>query len=81
MLWYTALLHPDNPLAATLAHSCIEAVKVVELPRGEYLLVFGTLAAYVDQHGRRTRDREIMYPAVPTAFSKYNNLITFLLAR
>ncbi|GLV45544.1 genghis khan [Carabus blaptoides fortunei] len=64
-----SLLHPDNPLAATLAHSCIEAVKVVELPRGEYLLVFGTLAAYVDQHGRRTRDREIMYPAVPTAFS------------
>lgn len=64
-----SLLHVDNPLQATLAHSSIEAVRIVELPRNEYLLVFGTLAAYVDQNGRKTRDREIMYPAVPTAFT------------
>lgn len=63
------LLHVENPLQASLSHSAIEAVRVVELPRNEYLLVFGTLAAYVDHNGRKTRDREIMYPAVPTAFT------------
>lgn len=33
---------------------------------GELLLVFQTLAIYVDLQGRKSRDREIMYPAVPT---------------
>lgn len=62
-----SLLHPENPLCATLSCSSVEALKVIELPRREYLLVFSTLAAYVDKHGRKSRDREIMYPAVPTA--------------
>ncbi|XP_076263093.1 serine/threonine-protein kinase gek isoform X1 [Rhynchophorus ferrugineus] len=64
-----SLLHPENPLNATLSCSAVDALRVIELPRREYLLVFGTLAAYVDKHGRKTRDREIMYPAVPTAIS------------
>lgn len=34
---------------------------------GEYLLVFQTLSIYVDSQGRKSRDREIMYPALPTA--------------
>lgn len=62
-----SLLHPENPLQATLSCSGVEALRVIELPRNEYLLVFGTLAAYVDRHGRKSRDREIMYPALPTA--------------
>lgn len=37
---------------------------------GEYLLVFQTLAIYVDLQGRKSRDREIMYPAVPTHISE-----------
>lgn len=65
-----ALLHPENPLYATITCSAVDALRVIELPRREYLLVFGTLAAYVDKHGRKSRDREIMYPAVPTAISK-----------
>ncbi|KAJ8936856.1 hypothetical protein NQ318_012819 [Aromia moschata] len=64
-----SLLHPENPLYATITCSTVEALRVVELPRHEYLLVFGTLAAFVDRHGRRSRDREIMYPAVPTAIA------------
>lgn len=36
---------------------------------GEFLLVFQTLAIYVDLQGRKSRDREIMYPAVPTHIS------------
>ncbi|KAH0819296.1 hypothetical protein GEV33_003495 [Tenebrio molitor] len=62
-----SLLNPENPLHSTLACNAVEALRVIELPRHEYLLVFGTLAAYVDRHGRKSRDREIMYPAVPTA--------------
>jgi serine/threonine-protein kinase MRCK len=42
----------------------------VELAHGEYLLAFHTLAIYVDSQGRKSRDTEIMYPAVPTAISK-----------
>ncbi|KAH1010754.1 hypothetical protein HUJ05_005003 [Dendroctonus ponderosae] len=66
---FISLLHPENPLYATITCSSVEALRVIELPRREYLLVFGTLAAYVDKHGRKSRDREIMYPAVPTAIS------------
>ncbi|CAG9761230.1 unnamed protein product [Ceutorhynchus assimilis] len=66
---FISLLHPENPLYATITCSAVEALRVIELPRREYLLVFGTLAAYVDKHGRKSRDREIMYPAVPTAIS------------
>lgn len=39
------------------------------LGHGEFLLVFQTLAIYVDLQGRKSRDREIMYPAVPTHIS------------
>lgn len=43
---------------------------------GEFLLVFQTLAIYVDLQGRKSRDREIMYPAVPTHISKsYTGLV------
>lgn len=43
----------------------------VELGHGEYLLAFHTLAIYVDGQGRKSRDTEIMYPAVPVAISLY----------
>lgn len=43
---------------------------------GEYLLVFQTLAIYVDLQGRKSRDREIMYPAVPKHISKCLNSST-----
>lgn len=61
------MLHPDNPLYQMITCNSIDALRVIELPRHEYLLVFGTLAAYVDRNGRKSREREIMYPAVPTA--------------
>lgn len=64
-----ALLHHENPLHTTLSCSAVEALRVIELPRHEYLLVFSSLAAYVDRHGRRSREREIMYPALPTGIS------------
>ncbi|CAH1967830.1 unnamed protein product [Acanthoscelides obtectus] len=66
---FVSLLHPENPLCPTLNCSNVEALRVIELPRHEYLLIFSTLAAYVDRHGRKSRDREIMYPAIPTAIA------------
>lgn len=56
----------------------MEALRVIELPRHEYLLVFSTLAAYVDRHGRRSREREIMYPALPTAIGTSKKMRLFI---
>jgi serine/threonine-protein kinase MRCK len=41
----------------------------------EYLLVFQTLAIYVDQQGRKTRSNEIMYPAMPTFITHENEFL------
>lgn len=67
---FLALVHPDNSLLGFLTYSTIDALRCIELSRGEFLLVFQTLAVYVDSQGRKSRDREIMYPAVPTGVSK-----------
>ncbi|CAD1468579.1 unnamed protein product [Heterotrigona itama] len=64
-----ALVHSENTLLGFLTYSAVDALRCIELPRGEFLLVFHTLAVYVDSQGRKSRDREIMYPAVPTAVS------------
>lgn len=65
-------------------YSGVDAWRVIELQSsqgaggyGEFLLVFQTLSIYVDIQGRKSRDREIMYPAVPTHISKF--LFFFLL--
>lgn len=74
---FSALVHPENQLNAFLMYSGVDAWRVIELQSsqgsggyGEFLLVFQTLSIYVDIQGRKSRDREIMYPAVPTHISK-----------
>lgn len=62
-------------MCAFLNYSGVDAVRVIEIQCpggifGEYLLVFQTLAIYVDLQGRKSRDREITYPANPTHISK-----------
>ncbi|XP_018400468.1 PREDICTED: serine/threonine-protein kinase MRCK beta [Cyphomyrmex costatus] len=64
-----SLVHAENTLLGFLTYSAVDALRCIELTRGEFLLVFHTLAVYVDSQGRKSRDREIMYPAVPTAVS------------
>lgn len=64
-----ALIHADNPLLGFLAYSGVDSMLAVELGHGEFLLAFHTLAIYVDSQGRKSRDTEIMYPAVPVAIS------------
>jgi len=70
---FSALVHAENTLLGFLTYSAVDALRCIELTRGEFLLVFHTLAVYVDNQGRKSRDREIMYPAIPTAVSKYIN--------
>lgn len=71
-------MHPENQLCAFLNYSNVDAWRVIEIPgHGEFLLVFQTLAIYVDLQGRKSRDREIMYPAVPTHISVYHILLKF----
>jgi serine/threonine-protein kinase MRCK len=53
-----------------LAYSAVDAMLAVELNSKEFLLVFQTLAVYVDAQGRKSREKEIMYPAIPLAVSK-----------
>jgi len=62
-----SLVHPDNQMLGFLAYNPVDALGAIELPRGEFLLVFNTLGVYVDLQGRKSRDVEIMYPAQPTA--------------
>ena len=69
-IFFLALVHPDNQLLGFLAYSAVDAMRAIELSRGEFLLVFQTLGVYVDAQGRKSRDREIMYPAIPQAVSK-----------
>lgn len=70
-IFFLALVHPDNQLLGFLAYSAVDAMRAIELPRGEFLLVFQNLGVYVDSQGRKSRDREIMYPAIPQAVSKF----------
>lgn len=60
-----SLVHPDNQMLGFLAYNPVDALGAVELPNREFLLVFNTLGVYVDMQGRKSRDREIMYPALP----------------
>merc|ERR1719328_273803 len=60
-----SLVHPDNQMLGFLAYNPVDALGAIELPRGEFLLVFNTLGVYVDLQGRKSRDKEIMYPALP----------------
>jgi len=67
-------VHPDNHLLGFLSCSAVDALRAVELrDRGEFLLVFQTLGVYVDAQGRKSRDRELMYPAVPLAVGVLDN--------
>ena len=54
-----------------------EALCCIEVTRGEYLLVFNLLAVYVDASGRKSREKELMYPALPTAVGE--DLINLLI--
>ncbi len=43
-----SLVHPDNQMLGFLAYNPVDALGAIELPRGEFLLVFNSLGVYVD---------------------------------
>ena len=73
-----SLVHPDNQMLGFLAYNPVDALGAIELPRGEFLLVFNTLGVYVDLQGRKSREVEIMYPAqVLCSTLLYSSLLQF----
>lgn len=65
-----ALVHPESQSLGFLPMTQCEALTCVEVNRAEFLLVFNLLAVYVDTAGRKSREKEIMYPAIPTTIGK-----------
>lgn len=65
------LVHPDASSLSFLTMSPVDALGAYELSKNEYLLVFSTLGVFVDAQGRKSRDKEVMFPAQPlyVAFS------------
>ncbi|CAL4060084.1 unnamed protein product, partial [Meganyctiphanes norvegica] len=70
-----SLVHPDSQSLGFLSMIQCEALCCIEVRSGEYLLVFNLLAVYVDAAGRKSRDKEIMYPAIPTAIGTCDGLL------
>lgn len=70
IFFFAALVHPESQSLGFLPTMQCEALTCVEVSRVEFLLVFNLLAVYVDSAGRKSREKEIMYPAIPTAIGE-----------
>ncbi|KAF7704495.1 hypothetical protein HF521_021567 [Silurus meridionalis] len=63
----TSLLHPEDHTLAFIGQLGLDALCSVEISSKELLLCFSSIGVYVDCQGRRSRQQELMWPAVPTA--------------
>ena len=63
------LVNQDDPKLNFISHMPVEALLAVELSNEEYLLVFSSLGIYVDQHGKKSREIELLWPAAPITAS------------
>ncbi|XP_026790270.3 serine/threonine-protein kinase MRCK alpha isoform X6 [Pangasianodon hypophthalmus] len=63
----TSLLHPEDHTLAFIGQLGLDALCAVEISIKELLLCFSSIGVYVDCQGRRSRQQELMWPAVPTA--------------
>lgn len=73
-----SLLHPEDHTLAFITQQGLDALCAVEISGKELLLCFSCIGVYVDSHGRRSRQQELMWPAVPTSCCKniiFTNLI------
>ncbi|XP_065311097.1 serine/threonine-protein kinase Genghis Khan isoform X1 [Dermacentor albipictus] len=68
------LVQPDNNLSF-LHHNPMDAFMAVELPNNEYLLVFSQLGVFVNGQGKKTRDKEVMFSAVPLSVSYFDSYL------
>ncbi|XP_072295636.1 serine/threonine-protein kinase MRCK alpha, partial [Eucyclogobius newberryi] len=62
-----SLLHPDDHTLAFIPQQSLDALCAVEISSKELLLCFSSIGVYVDSQGRRSRQQELMWPAVPNA--------------
>ncbi|MCI4382578.1 hypothetical protein PGIGA_G00016590 [Pangasianodon gigas] len=63
----TSLLHPEDHTLAFIGQLGLDTLCAVEISSKELLLCFSSIGVYVDCQGRRSRQQELMWPAVPTA--------------
>uniref|UniRef100_A0A8C4FBD5 Serine/threonine-protein kinase MRCK alpha n=1 Tax=Dicentrarchus labrax TaxID=13489 RepID=A0A8C4FBD5_DICLA len=61
------LLHQEDHTLAFIPQQNLEALCAVEISSKELLLCFSAIGVYVDSQGRRSRQQELMWPAVPIA--------------
>ncbi|XP_063757517.1 serine/threonine-protein kinase MRCK alpha isoform X6 [Eleginops maclovinus] len=59
------LLHHEDHTLAFIPQQGLEALCAVEISSKELLLCFSSIGVYVDSQGRRSRQQELMWPAVP----------------
>ncbi|XP_074078939.1 serine/threonine-protein kinase MRCK alpha isoform X4 [Macrotis lagotis] len=62
-----SLLHPDDHTLSFIAQQPTDAICAVEISSKEYLLCFSSVGVYIDCQGRRSRQQELMWPAVPSS--------------
>ncbi|KAK7907366.1 hypothetical protein WMY93_015978 [Mugilogobius chulae] len=62
-----SLLHPEDHTLAFIPQQSLDALCAVEISSKELLLCFSSIGVYVDSQGRRSRQQELMWPAVPNA--------------
>lgn len=60
------LLHPEDHTLTFIPQQSLDALCAVEISSKELLLCFSAIGVYVDSQGRRSRQQELMWPAVPT---------------
>ncbi|KAM8947312.1 serine/threonine-protein kinase MRCK alpha isoform 2-T2 [Pelodytes ibericus] len=62
-----SLLHSDDHTLSFIMQQPTDAICAVEISNKEYLLCFSSVGVYVDCQGRRSRQQELMWPAVPSS--------------
>ncbi|XP_015923489.1 serine/threonine-protein kinase Genghis Khan isoform X7 [Parasteatoda tepidariorum] len=70
------LVNTETAALSYLCHSPMDALIAVNLPNNEFLLVFSYLGIFVDGQGRKTRDKELMFPALPTGISQRDDYLS-----
>uniref|UniRef100_A0A8C9SAW2 Serine/threonine-protein kinase MRCK alpha n=1 Tax=Scleropages formosus TaxID=113540 RepID=A0A8C9SAW2_SCLFO len=61
------MLHPDDHTLAFISQLELDALCAIDISSREFLLCFSSAGVYVDCQGRRSRQQELMWPAVPTS--------------
>ncbi|TMS12090.1 Serine/threonine-protein kinase MRCK alpha [Larimichthys crocea] len=61
------LLHHEDHTLAFIPQQGLDALCAVEISSKELLLCFSAIGVYVDSQGRRSRQQELMWPAIPNA--------------